>query len=138
MVAFNPFLPGDRTINVSDAPAMCPYPFSFKFDGLASAGNVNAPQPSIFVPDTIGGTSSSFNDVETSNIFGGATIGAEKQVEAVLSTQTSQPLFDFGMTGGQLASMDTTTHEDVLGMAAGPSAVDTMQPTSSSLFNALG
>ena len=33
--------------------------------------------------------------------------------------------------------MDTTIHEDVLSMAAGPSAVDTMQPTSSSLFNAL-
>jgi len=59
------------TINVSDAPAMGPYPFSFEFDGLASAGNVNAPQPSTFVPGTIGGTSSSFNDVETSNLFGG-------------------------------------------------------------------
>jgi len=67
----------------------------------SAMGNVNAPQPSTFVPGTIGGTSSSFNDVETSNLFGGATIGAEKQVEAVLSTQTSQPLFDFGMTGGQ-------------------------------------
>jgi len=78
------------------------------------------------------------NDAGTSNFSGGATIGANKQAKAALSTQTSQPLFDFGMTGGQLASMDTRTHEDVLGMAAGPSAVDTMQSTSSSLFNALG
>jgi len=57
MVAFNPFLPGDRTINVSDAPAMRSYPFSFEFDGLASAGSVNALQPSSFVPGTIGSTS---------------------------------------------------------------------------------
>ena len=117
MVAFNSFLPGDRAIDV-----------------------VNAPQLSIFAPGTIGGTNS-FNDAGTSNVFGGATIGAKKQAEAILSTQMSRPLFDFGTTGGQLIGMDTTTHEDsvpVLGMGAGPSAVDTMQTTSSSLFNVLG
>jgi len=88
MVAFNPFLPGDRTINVSDAPAMGPYPFSFRFNGLASAGNVSAPQPSTSVPGTIGGTSKSFNDAGTSNVSGGTTISVNKQAEATLSTQT--------------------------------------------------
>jgi len=68
--------------------------------GSASAGNVNAPQPSTLVPDTIGSTSNSFNDAGTSSVFGRATIGANKQAEAALSTQTSQPLSDFGMTGG--------------------------------------
>ena len=100
MVTFNPFLPEDRAIDVSDAPATGPYPFSFRFNGSASAGNVNAPQPSTLVPDTIGSTSNSFNDAGTSSVFGRATIGANKQAEAALSTQTSQPLSDFGMTGG--------------------------------------
>ena len=137
MVAFNPFVPGDRAIGISDAPAMGSYEFSFKFDGSALAGSFNAPQPSTSVPGTIGGTLNSFNDAGTSNVFGGAMIGANKQ-----ATQTSQPLFDFEMTGGQSISMDNTTQEDsvlpVFGMGDGSSAVDTMQPTSSSLFNALG
>ena len=88
MVAFNPFLPRDRTINVSDASALGPYPFSFRFNGLASAGNVSAPQPSTSVPGTIGGTSNSFNDAGTSNVSGGTTISVNKQAEATLSTQT--------------------------------------------------
>ena len=137
MVAFNPFVPGDRAIGISDAPAMGSYEFSFKFDGSALAGSFNAPQPSTSVPGTIGGTLNSFNDAGTSNFFGGEMIGANKQ-----ATQTSQPLFDFEMTGGQSISMDNTTQEDsvlpVFGMGDGSSAVDTMQPTSSSLFNALG
>jgi len=40
-----------------------------------------------------------------------------------------------------MSSMDTATYEDfvpMLGMGAGSSVVDTMQSTSSSLFNALG
>jgi len=137
MVAFNAFVPGDRAIGISDAPAMGSYEFSFKFDGSALAGSFNAPQPSTSVPGTIGGTLNSFNDAGTSNFFGGEMIGANKQ-----ATQTSQPLFDFEMTGGQSISMDNTTQEDsvlpVFGMGDGSSAVDTMQPTSSSLFNALG
>ena len=137
MAAFNPFMPGDKAIGVSDAPAMGSYAFSFKFDGTSSAGSFNGPQPSTSVPGTIGGTLNSFNDAGPTNVFGGATIGANKQ-----ATQTSQPLFDFGMTGGQSTSMDTATQEDSVlpefGMGAGSSVVDTMQPSSSSLFNALG
>ena len=137
MAAFNPFMPGDKAIGVSDAPAMGSYAFSFKFDGTSSAGSFNGPQPSTSVPGTIGGTMNSFNDAGTSNVFGGATIGANKQ-----ATQTSQPLFDFEMTEGQSTSMDTATDEDSVlpefGMNAGSSVVDTMQPSSSSLFNALG
>jgi len=40
-----------------------------------------------------------------------------------------------------MSSMDTATYEDfvpMLGMGAGSSVVDTMQSTSSNLFNALG
>jgi len=83
MAAFNPFLPGDRAVDVSDASAMGSYPFSFNFSTLGSAGNVNTPQLSTFIPGTIGGTSNSFNDAGTSNGFGGATIGANEQAEAV-------------------------------------------------------
>ena len=100
MVTINPFLPGDRAINVSDALATGSYPFLFKFNELASAGNVNAPQSFMSVSNTISGTSNTFNDAGTSNIFGGATIGADKQAEAILSTQMSKPLFDLRMTGG--------------------------------------
>ena len=98
MVTFNPFSPGDRAMDVSDAPAMGSYPFSFKFNGLASAGNVNAPQSLTSVSGIIGGTSNPFNDARTSNIFGRAMIGANKQAEIVLSTQMSKLLFDPGMT----------------------------------------
>jgi len=140
-LSMNPSLPGDRVIDVSDAPAAGSYPFSFKFSGLASTGNVNAPQPPTSVPGTIGGTSNSVNDAGASNDFGGATIGANEQVEAIPSTQMSRPRFDFGMAGGQSTRMDTRTHKNsvpVPGTDAGSSAVDTMQYTSSSLFNALG
>jgi len=140
MATFDPFLPGDRAVDISDTLAMGYYPFSFNFSALGSARNVNAPQPSTSVPGTIGGTPNFFNDAGTSNVFGGATIGANKQAEAVFSTQMSQPLFDLGMTGGQLSSMDTATYKDpvpMLGVGAGSSVVDTMQSTSSSLFNTL-
>ena len=138
MVAFNPSFPGDRAVNVSDASATGSYPFSFGFSGLTSAGNVNASQQYTSVPGTIGGTSNSFNDAGTSNMFGGATIGANEQEQAILSSQMSRPLFDYGMTGGQSTDMDTRTHEEDSGMDVSFSAVDTMQASSSSLFNALG
>ena len=118
--SFNPSLPGDRATDVSDASATGSYQFSFKFSGS---------QPSTSVPGTIGGTSNFFNNAGTSNDFGGAMIGANEQAEAIPSTQMSRP------------RMDTRTHEDsvpVLGTDAGSSAVDTMLPSSSSLFNALG
>ena len=137
MATFNPLLPGDRAVDVPDASAMGSYPFSFNFNALPSVGNVNAPQLSTFVPGT--SNSFNFNDAGTSNVFGGATIGANEQAEDVFSTQMSQPLFNLGMTGGQsyMSNMDTATYED-FGMGAGSSVVDTMQSTSSSLFNALG
>jgi len=130
--SFNPSLPGDRATDVSDASATGSYQFSFKFSGS---------QPSTSVPGTIGGTSNSVNDAGASNDFGGATIGANEQVEAIPSTQMSRPRFDFGMAGGQSTRMDTRTHKNsvpVPGTDAGSSAVDTMLPSSSSLFNALG
>ena len=138
MVAFNPSFPGDRAVDVSDPSATGSYPFSFGFSGLTSAGNVNASQPYTSVPGTIGGTSNSFNDAGTSNVFGGATIDANEQEQAILSSQMSRPLFDYGMTGGQSTDMDTRTHEEDSSMDISFSAVDTMQPSSSSLFNALG
>jgi len=134
MVAFDPSFPGDRAIDVSDASATA-YPFSF---GLTSAGNVNASQQYTSVPGTIGSTSYSYNDAWTSNMFGGATIGANEQEQAILSSQMSRPLFDYGMTGGQSTDMDTGTYEEDFSMDISFSVVDTMQPSSSSLFNALG
>ena len=130
MGAFNPS--GDRAVNVSDASATSSYPFSFGFSGSTSAGNVNASQPYTSVPGTIGGTSNSFNDAGTSNVFGGATIDANEQEQAIFSSQMSRPLFDYGMTGGQSIGMDTRTHEEDSSMDISFSAVDTMQPSSSS------
>jgi len=138
MVAFNPSFPGDRAIDVSDASATSSYPFSFGFSGLTSAGNVNASQPYTSIPGAIGGTSYSYNDAWTSNMFGGETIGTNEQEQAIFSSQMSRPLFDYGMTGGQSTDMDTRTHEEDFDMDISFSAVDTMQPSSSSLFNALG
>ena len=118
--SFNPSFPGDRAIDASDASAAGSYSFSFKFSGS---------QPSTSVPGTIGSTSTFFNNAGTSNDFGGAMIGANQQAEAIPSTQMSRP------------RMDARTREDsvpVLGTDAGSSAVDTMLPSSSSLFNALG
>jgi len=52
---------------------------------------------------------------------------------------TSNSFNDAGTsTGGQSTDMDTRTHEEDFSMDTSFSAVDTMKPSSSSLFNALG
>jgi len=108
---------------------------------FGSDGNVNMPQPSTSAIGTIGGTSNPFNDAGTSNVFGGTTLGANMQADSVPSSQMSRSLFKFGETGGQSSNKDNLNCEapaPVLNVDVGSSDVYTVNPTSSSLFNALG
>ena len=120
----------------SNTPAMGSNPSSFGSDD-----NVNMPQPSTSVLGTIGGTSNPLNIAGTSNVSGGTTLDANMQADSVSPSQTSKPLFKFGETAGQSCSKVTSTPEvpaPVPGVGVGSSDVDTVNPTSSSLFNAVG
>ena len=132
----------DFSMDISFSAVDTMQPSSSSLFNALGSGNVSASQPCTSVPGTIGSTSYSYNDAWTSNMYGGATIGANEQEQAILSSQMSRPLFDYGMTGGQSTDMDTRTHEEdsvtVLSMDARSPVVDTMKPSSSSLFNALG
>ena len=120
--------------NDLNTPAMGSNPSLFGSDD-----NVNMPQPSTSVLGTIGGTSNPLNVAGTSNVSGRTTFDANMQADSVSPSQTSKPLFKFGETAGQSSSKVTSTSEvpaPVRGV--GSSDVDMVNPTSSSLFNAVG
>ncbi|KAF5364265.1 hypothetical protein D9756_000288 [Leucocoprinus leucothites] len=154
MVTFTPLTPGGGTKdpragnNVSDTSKPGAHASPFGFKAPASSTNSDSSKPPTSVFGASGGTSNPFGTTGPSNTtstFGGTTFGtkpAETKPMESSSTQTTKPLFNFGVTGGQASSAKDTsqTPPSMFGTSAGTPAATAAKPapTSSSLFGALG
>ncbi|KAJ3573013.1 hypothetical protein NP233_g2695 [Leucocoprinus birnbaumii] len=154
MVTFTPLTPGGGSKDdkiATDASKSTPNPSLFGFKAPAAGVNNDVSKPPTSVFGGAGG-SSPFGTAGPSNagsVFGTTAFGAKpaetKPAESSTSTQSTKPLFNFGMTGGQTSSSskDTSTSQpptSVFSVGAGPSSAAAAKPApaSSSLFGALG